>query len=352
ERRNEVVSFVTRGLEDLSISRAKLDWGIPVPGDPSHVMYVWFDALTNYISAAGFPDEKHMLFQKFWPADLHMVGKDIVRFHTVYWPAFLMSAGVAPPRRVFAHGLLLGKAGTKISKSEGAPPISEIIEEYGVDAIRYFVMREASFGQDGTYTKETLVNRINADLANNLGNLAQRSLSMINKNCGAVVPTPGAFTATDTAILAAADGMLARAREAIERQAIHLYLEAVWSVVADANRYFADEQPWAKKATDPARMGTILYVTAEVLRQVALLAQAITPAAAGTLLDLLAVPADRRNFASLGTAGRLSAGAALPEPAPVFPRYVTPVEREVAAAKAAQGKGAPKGKTAKAKPQG
>ena len=338
ERRNEVLSFVRRGLEDLSVSRAKLDWGIPVPGDPSHVMYVWFDALTNYISAVGFPDESSAAFRKFWPADLHMVGKDIVRFHTVYWPAFLMSAGVAPPRRVFAHGLLLGKAGAKISKSEGAPPISEIIEEYGVDAIRYFVMREATFGQDGTYTKETLVNRINADLANNLGNLAQRSLSMINKNCAAAVPTPGAFSPADQAILSAADGMLERARAAIGQQAIHAYLDAVWSVVADANRYFAGEEPWAKRKTDPRRMETILYVTAEVVRQIAILAQPAVPAAASRLLDLLGSAAGERDFTVLGTRGRLRPGAPLPEPSPVFPRYVDPAETEAADKKGAKGK--------------
>jgi methionyl-tRNA synthetase len=347
ERRNEVVSFVTRGLEDISISRATLDWGIPVPNDPSHVMYVWTDALTNYISAVGYPDTNAELFKDFWPADLHMVGKDIVRFHCIYWPAFLMSAGVAPPKRVFAHGLLLGKGGRKISKSEGAPPISELVDELGADALRYFVMREATFGQDGGYTDDAMINRINADLANDLGNLAQRSLSMIAKNCGGTVPQPGPFSEADTATLALADGMAAKAREAIERVAIHRYLDAVWSVVGEANRYFAGEQPWAKRTSDPQRMGTILYVTAEVLRQVAILAQPITPAAAGRLLDQLGQPDNARDFAHLGAEHRLAGGLTLPEPSPVFPRYLSPEERE-AAAKRAQAPRPGKGGKAKA----
>ncbi|MGD9829751.1 MAG: methionine--tRNA ligase [Hyphomicrobiaceae bacterium] len=326
ERRNEVMSFVKGGLEDLSVSRASLDWGVPVPGDPDHVMYVWVDALTNYITGAGFPDEAGELYRTFWPADVHMIGKDIVRFHCVYWPAFLMSAGVPLPRRVYAHGLLLSR-GEKMSKSVGnvVEPF-EMIRTYGVDQIRYFAMREVPFGQDGGYTPEALANRINADLANDLGNLAQRSLSMIAKNCGGVVPTPGALTAADQEILAAADGMLEAARAAFARQAIHRGLEAVWNVVADANRYFAAEEPWAKRKTDPKRMETILYVTAEVLREIAILAQPITPRGAGRLLDLLGQTAEARTFASFGEAGRLVPGTALPAPSPVFPRYVPPEE--------------------------
>lgn len=346
ERRNEVLSFVKRGLEDISISRATLDWGIPVPGDPSHVMYVWTDALTNYISAVGYPDTNADNFKTFWPADLHMVGKDIVRFHCIYWPAFLMSAGVAPPKRVFAHGLLLGKGGTKISKSEGAPPIVDLVSELGSDQLRYFVMREATFGQDGSYTDEAMINRINADLANDLGNLAQRSLSMITKNCGGVVPKPAELSEADNAILRLADEALGKARESIERVAIHRYLEAVWTVVGEANRYFAGEQPWSKRTSDPARMGTILYVTAEVIRQVAILAQPITPRAAARLLDQLAQPSAARSFASLGAEHRLVAGTTLPEPLPVFPRYVSPEEREALAKRGSaprpgKGKGKP-----------
>ena len=276
ERRNEVVSFVKGGLEDLSVSRTTLDWGIPVPGVPEHVMYVWVDALTNYITGVGFPDENSPLW-RYWPADVHVIGKDILRFHAVYWPAFLMSAGIELPKRVFSHGFVLNR-GEKMSKSVGnvVDPF-DLVKAYGVDQVRYFFLREVVFGQDGNYNHEAIVNRINADLANDLGNLAQRSLSMIAKNCDGKIPEPGAFTDADKAILAAADGMYAKAREAMDRQGIKQYLDAVWAVVADANRYFAGEEPWAKRKTDFKRMETILYVTAEVVRQVAILAQPATP---------------------------------------------------------------------------
>jgi methionyl-tRNA synthetase len=321
-RRNEVMSFVASGLKDLSISRTTFDWGIPVPGDPKHVMYVWVDALTNYITGAGYPDETAERWA-YWPA-LHIIGKDIVRFHAVYWPAFLMSAGVPLPKRVYAHGFLYNK-GEKMSKSVGnvVDPFT-LVDSYGVDPVRYFFMREVPFGQDGSYSHAAIVNRINADLANDLGNLAQRSLSMIGKNCAGKVPACGELSDADRTILAAADGMLAKAREAMQSQSIHKALDAVWEVVADANKYFAGEEPWAKKKTDPARMETILYVTAEVVRQVAVLAQMIMPDSAAKLLDQLAVPAERRAFAQIGEAGRLVAGTPLPPPAGVFPRYVEP----------------------------
>ena len=321
ERRNEVVSFVSRGLKDLSISRTTFDWGVRVPDDERHVMYVWVDALTNYITGAGFPDENNPRW-RYWPADLHVIGKDIVRFHAVYWPAFLMSAGIELPKRVFAHGFLFNK-GEKMSKSVGnvIDPFA-LIDHYGLDQVRYFFLREVPFGQDGNYSHEAIVNRINADLANDLGNLAQRSLSMIGKNCEAQLPEPGAFTPEDEAILGQADAMLAAAREAMSRQAIHQALSVVWACVAEANRYFASQEPWALKKSDPARMATVLYVTAEVIRQVAILAQPVIPTSAGKLLDLLAVPADARGFDRLGAGGRLAAGAELPKPEGVFPRYV------------------------------
>jgi methionyl-tRNA synthetase len=331
ERRNEVVSFVKGGLEDLSISRTTLDWGIPVPthkraeGDnaPHHVMYVWVDALTNYITGVGFPDEKSKLW-RYWPADVHVIGKDILRFHAVYWPAFLMSAGLPLPKRVFSHGFVLSK-GEKMSKSVGnvVDPF-DLVHAYGLDPVRYFFLREVSFGQDGNYSPEAIANRINADLANDLGNLAQRSLSMIAKNCSGRVPEPGEFAAEDKAILAAADAMHAKAREAMDRQAVTRYLDAVWAVVADANRYFAGEEPWAKKKTDFKRMETILYVTAEVVRQIAILAAPVMPHSATKLLDLLGQEEEKRSFAALGAAGRLVSGTSLPEPQGVFPRYVEP----------------------------
>ena len=326
ERRNEVVSFVKGGLRDLSLSRTSLDWGIPVPGAPAHVMYVWIDALTNYITGVGFPDEQSDSFRQYWPADVHVIGKDILRFHAVYWPAFLMSAGVELPRRVFAHGFLFNR-GEKMSKSLGnvVDPF-KMAEAYGVDQMRYFFLREVPFGKDGSYSHEAIVNRANADLANDLGNLAQRSLSMIAKNCGGLLPEPGAFSAADKAILAGVDAILPQAREAMDSQAISKALDAIWKVVGEANRYFAGEEPWAKRKSDFTRMQTILYVTAEVVRQLAILAQPYVPSSAERLLDALAVKADARDFKALGEAGRLTAGAVLPKPEPVFPRYVEPDE--------------------------
>jgi len=320
-RFNEVISFVKGGLTDLSVSRTTFDWGVPVPGADGHVMYVWVDALTNYITAAGFPDESDPKWA-YWPADLHVIGKDIVRFHAVYWPAFLMSADLPLPRRVYGHGFLFNR-GEKMSKSLGnvVDPFA-MAEAYGVDAMRYFLLREVAFGNDGSYSHEAIVARTNADLANDIGNLAQRSLSMIAKNCGGVLPTPGAFSAEDEAMLAAADGMLALSREAMAGQQIHRWLEAVWAVVGEANRYFAAQAPWALRKTDPARMETVLYVTAEIIRQAAILAAPAIPLGAPKLLDLLAVPEDARDFAAL--AQRLTPGTALPPPAGVFPRYVEP----------------------------
>ncbi len=345
ERRNEVVSFVKGGLEDLSVSRTTLDWGIRVPGAPDHVMYVWVDALTNYITAAGFPDAKHPRW-RYWPADVHVIGKDIVRFHAVYWPAFLMSAGIELPKRIFSHGFVLNR-GEKMSKSVGnvVDPF-DLVEAYGVDQVRYFFLREVVFGQDGNYNHEAIVNRINADLANDLGNLAQRSLSMIARNCDGKVPEPGALTDADKAILAAADALYGKAREAMDRQAIKQYLDAVWGVVADANRYFAGEEPWAKRKTDLKRMETILYVTAEVVRQVAILAQPATPIGAARLLDALGQGPDARSFAALGEAGRLKPGTAIPPPAGAFPRYVDPADAAAPEPEPkAKGKGKSKGKS-------
>ncbi len=321
-RRNEVVSFVKGGLRDLSISRVSLDWGVPVPGDPKHVMYVWIDALTNYLTGVGFPGTDDAAFAKYWPCDLHIIGKDILRFHTVYWPAFLMSAGIELPGRVFAHGFLYNR-GEKMSKSVGnvLDPFA-LVENYGLDQFRYFFCREVPYGQDGSYSHDALVNRINADLANDLGNLAQRSLSMIGKNCDAKVPEPGDFTDADKAIIGAADGLLDKVRGLIDEQAIHAYVAEVWKVVADANRYFAGEEPWALKKTDPARMGTVLYVTAEVIRQVAILAQPVMPTSCTKLLDQVAISPDARGFHGLGEAGRLVPGTELPKPQGVFPRYV------------------------------
>lgn len=322
-RRNEVVSFVRSGLRDLSISRTTFDWGVRVPGDEEHVMYVWVDALTNYITGLGFPDETDANW-RYWPADLHIIGKDIIRFHAVHWPAFLLSAGLPLPKRVYAHGFLFNR-GEKMSKSVGnvVDPFN-LADQYGVDQMRYFFLREVPFGQDGNYNHEAIVARINADLANDLGNLAQRSLSMIAKQLGGVLPEPGEFSDNDKAILAMADGMIAASREAMATQQIHHWLNAVWAVVAEANRYFAGEAPWALAKTNPVRQQTVLYVTAEVVRQIAILAQPAMPTASSLLLDSLGIPEGERNFAMLGGSKRIAPGSTLPAPTPAFPRYIEP----------------------------
>jgi len=324
ERLNEVASFVRGGLQDLSLSRTTFDWGIKVPGNPKHIMYVWVDALTNYITAVGFPDTASEKFKKYWPADLHVIGKDIVRFHAVYWPAFLMSAGIDVPRRIFSHGFLFNR-GEKMSKSVGnvIDPFA-LADAYGVDSLRYFLLREVPFGQDGNYSHEAIVARINADLANDLGNLAQRSLTMVARALGGVLPKPGVLQASDQTLLAAADALIDKARDAMTTQQLHQVLNAIWAIVAEANRYFAGEAPWALAKTDPQRQGTVLYVTAEVLRQVSILIQPFMPASAGKLLDLLAVPEAERCFADLGGKHRIAIGAKLPAPTAVFPRYVEP----------------------------
>ncbi|WOJ89406.1 methionine--tRNA ligase [Methylocapsa polymorpha] len=324
--RNEIAAFVERGLTDLSISRSTFDWGIPVPGDSKHVMYVWVDALTNYITGTGFPDPDAPR-AKFWPADAHVIGKDITRFHAIYWPAFLMSAGLALPKQIVVHGFLFNR-GEKMSKSVGNVIDPFVLaEHYGVDQLRYFFLREVPFGQDGNYSHEAIVNRINADLANDLGNLAQRSLSMIEKNCGGKLPAPAELTEADVALLAQAAALPAKSRAAIQEYALHAILTEIWRVVAEANRYFAAEEPWVKRKVDPVRMQTILYVTAEALRIIAIVTQPFMPASMAKLLDLLSVAPDARGFDQAEAAKALAPGAVLPVPAPIFPRYVEAEEK-------------------------
>ena len=326
-RRNEVINFVKGGLRDLSISRTTFDWGVKVPGNDKHVMYVWVDALTNYLTGLGFPDEETENYKSLWPADAHIIGKDIIRFHAIYWPAFLMSAKLPLPKRVFGHGFVLSKDGTKMGKTAGnAVDPFYLIETYGLDQFRYYLLREVSFGKDGFYSHEGIVNRTNADLANDLGNLASRSLSMIAKNCNNALPEPGDFTDEDTDILTAADEIINHVRIALDDMAIHRAIEATWSVVSEANKYFAAQEPWALKKTDPKRMETVLYVTAEVIRQVGVLALAVIPESANKLLDLFGLPEDQRNFAALGKAGRLKPGIEINKPSPVFPRFVEETE--------------------------
>ena len=320
-RRNEVISFVKSGLNDLSISRTSFAWGIPVPGNPRHVIYVWLDALTNYLSAVGYPDDRNPELSAFWPADLHMVGKDILRFHAVYWPAFLLAAGIAPPKRVFAHGWWTVE-GQKMSKSLGnfIPP-QQLVEAYGRDALRYFLLRELPFGSDGDFSHRAVVGRLNGDLANDFGNLAQRVLVQINRNCGGKVPEPGEFSAEDRELLEAARGLLDTLRPHMREQSFHLALEEIWRVVGEANRYVDAQAPWVLRRTDEARMCTVLYTLAEVIRHLAILVQPFVPDASSRLLDQLAAELAARSFAALSGAP-LVPGTVLPVPEGVFPRYV------------------------------
>ncbi len=319
-RRNEIASFVKSGLRDLSVSRTTFDWGVKVPGDDAHVMYVWVDALTNYLTGTGWPEKGER--SAFWPADIHIIGKDITRFHAVYWPAFLMSAGIELPKRVFSHGFLLSR-GEKMSKSIGnvVDPF-ELAAKFGIDQLRYFLLRETPFGQDGNFSNEAITNRINADLANDLGNLAQRSLSMIAKNCEGRVPEAGEFDEQDNSILEAAYSLLVTTRTFMDEQQIHKAIDAIWKVVADCNKYFAGQEPWALKKSDPQRMATVLYVTAEVIRVVSILAQPVMPESCNKLLDLLAIGDAQRDFVNLGADDALTSGADLPKPEGIFPRFV------------------------------
>jgi methionyl-tRNA synthetase len=319
-RRNEVLSFIRQGLHDLSISRTTFSWGVPVPAAPGHVMYVWLDALTNYVTALGYPDGTAPGFARFWPADLHMVGKDIVRFHAVYWPAFLMAANLALPKRVFAHGWWTNE-GQKISKSLGnvIDPY-QLTARYGLDPVRYFLLREVPFGQDGDFSHAAMIRRTNVDLANDLGNLAQRVLGFIAKNCGGVVPRRQAPIEADRAMLDAAAGLLEQVRHTLDEQAFHRALEAVWQVVGAANRYVDAQAPWSLRKSDPTRMEAVLYVCCEVLRRLGIVLQPFLPQSMARWLDQLAVPPGQRSFAEFDR--ELPEGIALPKPAAVFPRFV------------------------------
>ncbi|MDE2580709.1 MAG: methionine--tRNA ligase [Rhodospirillales bacterium] len=320
-RRNEVLSFVRGGLRDLSISRTSFTWGIPVPDAPGHVMYVWLDALNNYVTACGFPDADAPRW-KFWPADVHVVGKDIIRFHAVYWPAFLMAAGLPLPRRVSSHGWWTVE-GEKMSKSLGnVIEPRQLVATYGLDQVRYFLLREKPFGGDGTISHPALVSRINVELANELGNLAQRSLSLIARNLGGVLPARGEATAEDTELRDAAGALADVLRERLDRQAFHEALEEVWKVVRAANAYIDRQAPWALRKTDLVRMGTVLRVLVDVLRAVATVLQPFMPASMGRMLDQLGVPDQARSIAAL--AHPLADGTRLPAPEGVFPRYVEP----------------------------
>ena len=320
-RRNEVISFVRGGLLDLSVSRTTFNWGIPVPDAPGHVMYVWLDALQNYVSACGFPDETAPRWH-YWPADVHFVGKDIIRFHAVYWPAFLMAAGLPLPRRVTSNGWWL-MDGEKMSKSLGnVVEPRKLAQIFGLDQLRYFLLREKPFGADGSLSHAAIINRINVDLANDLGNLAQRSLSLIARNCGGVLPARGDPTEDDSALLGSAAALLDQIRAHIDRQTFHDGLEEIWKVVRAANGYIDRQAPWALNKTDKLRMAAVLRVLVDTIRIVATLLQPVMPGSMGRMLDQLGVAPDARSFAAL--ARPLTEDQTLLPPQGVFPRYVDP----------------------------
>jgi len=321
-RKSEVLSFVKGGLHDLSVSRTTFNWGIPVPDAPGHVMYVWLDALTNYITAAGFPDTTADKW-KFWPADVHFVGKDIIRFHAVYWPAFLMSAGIAPPTRVSSHGWWVVD-GEKMSKSLGnVVEPRALAKTFGLDQIRYFLLREKPFGADGSLNHHAIISRMNVELANDLGNLAQRSLSLIAKNLGGVLPARGPATEDDIALLDAANALPDIVRARMDQQTFHDALEDIWKVIRAANSYIDRQAPWALLKIDPERMAVVLRVLVDTMRVVATLLQPFMPESIAKMLDQLGVPADARTLAALAVP--LADGTVLPAPQGVFPRYVEPV---------------------------
>ncbi|GBQ65684.1 methionine--tRNA ligase [Komagataeibacter swingsii] len=320
-RRNEVASFVKQGLRDLSVSRTSFNWGIPVPGDPKHVMYVWVDALANYLSAVGYPDQTAPRWD-FWPANLHLVGKDILRFHAIYWPALLMGAGLPLPERVFSHGWWTIE-GQKMSKSLGnVVDPRDLVAEFGLDPIRFFLMREMPFGGDSDLSRRAIISRMNVELANDLGNLAQRTLSQIARNCDGKLPAQGAHTPEDTKLLATASLLPEIMHEQIDRQALTDALEDVWKVIRACNAYIDHQAPWKLKKTDAARMGDVLRVLADALRTIATVLQPYMPGSMDRMLTQLGVPENMRDFASLDTP--LPAGCALPAPQGIFPRHVEP----------------------------
>ena len=303
-RRNEVVRFVEGGLKDLSISRTSFDWGVPVPGSDSHVMYVWLDALTNYISGLGYPDDTE-LWRRYWPADVHVIGKDVVRFHAVYWPAFLMSAGIALPKQVYGHGFLLSR-GEKMSKSVGNVVDPMVLaERFGVDALRYFLLREVPFGQDGSYSAEAIVNRANAELANSFGNLAQRTLSMIYKNLDGVLPDPGNAKEDEALLAEVGEAANEEVPEAFDRFAFSVGIEAWLRAVFACNAYVDTQAPWALRKTDPERMAAVLGTLVVAVRQ---LTQAIAPI----------IPASADRLLTLIDSGK--GGTPIAQPTPLFPR--------------------------------
>jgi methionyl-tRNA synthetase len=321
-RRNEVLRFVEGGLNDLSVSRTTFTWGVPVPNDENHIMYVWLDALTNYITALGYPDTESHLFNTFWKNAVHVVGKDILRFHAVFWPAFLMAADLPLPKQIFAHGWWTNE-GVKISKSLGntIDPI-ELIDTFGIDAVRYFLLREVPFGQDGDFSRQALINRLNSDLANAYGNLVQRVLSFIHKNSNQCVPQPLAFSEAECELLNSPKAYL----DTVDIMQIHKYIEGIWALISKGNQYMDENKPWALKTTDVEKMNHILYVLCDYIRQIAILTQPFVPVASEKILNQLSVPVTERSFLNLTNS--LKPGTQLPQPVGVFPRYIENAKSE------------------------
>ncbi|AMU96017.1 methionine--tRNA ligase [Sphingopyxis terrae subsp. terrae NBRC 15098] len=327
-RRNEVLRFVEGGLKDLSVSRTSFDWGVPVPGSPGHVMYVWVDALTTYLSGIGYPDMDGD-FVRFWPANIHMIGKDIVRFHTVYWPAFLMSAGLPLPRQVFGHGFLLNR-GEKMSKSLGnvVDPMT-LAEQFGVDALRYYLLREVSFGQDGSYSAEAIVRTANADLANSFGNLAQRSLSMIFKNLDGEISNDYSPSEEDLALRSAVrDAAVNLLPREFEELSFSVGIEEWLRAVFACNQYVDTQAPWALRKTNPERMRAVLMTLFRAIRTLAIAIRPVVPSAADALLNQMGIADDARDFAALADtewfAKLAASGFAVGQPIPIFPRLELP----------------------------
>ncbi len=293
-RRNEVIKFVEKGLNDLSVSRTSFSWGIPVPENKKHVIYVWLDALTNYLSALNFPNINDESYKKFWPADIHIIGKDILRFHAIYWPAFLLAAKVPPPKKVFGHGWILSND-KKMSKSIGniLDPI-EIINNYGIDQLRYYLVKEVSLGNDGNISMENLKNCINNDLANNYGNLCQRVFSFIKKNCSNKIPKQGKLESSDIKLLDQLKKNIPNLTKLIDNQNLNEFIKNVVQYSFDANKYFNDSEPWKEKNKNPERMKTILFVACEQIKNISILLNSIIPISTSKVLDTLNIDIKKR----------------------------------------------------------
>ena len=297
-RKNEVISFVKSGLKDLSVSRKSFSWGIPVPNNKNHVIYVWLDALTNYLSALNYPNTNDDLFKKFWPASIHLIGKDILRFHAVYWPAFLLAAKIDLPKKVYGHGWILSGE-EKMSKSKGniLDPL-EIIKEYGLDPLRYYLIKEVSFGNDGNISQERLEDCINSDLANNYGNLCQRVTAFVNKNCAGKVPLDIEFQEEDLLILNKFKDNLDNIRSKIDNQNINFYIDYIVNSLFEANKYFNDQEPWKKK-DDQIRLNTVVYTTLEIVRKISLLLYPIIPESSLKVLNIFEIDEKKVELSSI-----------------------------------------------------